>query len=141
MKYLIPVTFLIGCGALANAADMQPTDSLFSAKELEHELQDLSSQSTVSFNLILNPGHSDYATCAGTYEKSVTEIRDKPVYFSDQRQRVIFSDGSRWVISSYGYFVAIARGITSGGFYANNNGNNCLPETSCNCMGPRYRTC
>jgi hypothetical protein len=134
MKYLIPVTFLIGCGALANAADMQPTDSLFSAKELEYNYY-----GDLTFYLRLNPGYHDRHNCAGKYVKSlVTKIRGKPVFFSKQRRRVIFSSGTHWMISSFDNFLNNAMG-SQNHFYRGHL-DSCDPRSNRNCMGPRYRS-
>ena len=95
----------------------------------------LKTMSANSFTLVLCPGQSDYANCAGTYVKSpVTRIRGRPVYLNSVKQRIIFFNGYRWVISSYYYFAVVINGAT-GGFYASNDGQAYADLSS---WSPRY---
>jgi hypothetical protein len=150
MKYLILVTFLIGCGTFANAADMlqPPTTAADTAISQESNMVETTTQSlgetmnrvhatsNNEIRLLLQRNQNDYASCAGVYKKSpVTTIRGKPVYFSEGQQRVIFFKGSSWGISSYGYAVLVAKGAT-GAFYTAGDGS-CLAE-DCSCLLPRY---
>ena len=74
----------------------------------------------VGFKLIINPGQNDYAKCAGTYMlRSDIIVRDKPVYICDERHRLIFYAGKRWVVTNLKFLETIKNGGT-GGFYRSN---------------------
>ena len=82
------------------------------------------SHTTNSFTLVLCPGQKDYANCAGKYVRSaVTRIRGRPVYFNKAKQRFIFYVGGRWVITSNGYLLTVARDGATGGFYKSHSSN------------------
>ena len=91
-----------------------------------------------SVTLILVPGQSDYASCAGTYTKlSVGEIRDKPVYHNKAASRIIFYTGGGWGITSVGYLTVVMNGATGAFYYSQSSSHaeasqaNWLPRYSC----------
>ena len=90
--------------------------------------------------LVLVPGQSDYAGCAGTYRRlSVGAIRGKSIYLRDNTSaddRVIFHDGNRWVITAGHYIFLLLDGAT-GGFYASAHTQSDAPYAN---YSPRY-TC
>ena len=97
--------------------------------------QSAKEQSTVT--LVLNPGQDDYANCAGKYTEnsSFIKIRGKPVYHNAVKDRLIFYDGVRWVITSEIYFDAVYRNGATGGFYASQNTQGEAYQAN---WGPRY---
>ena len=91
----------------------------------------------ISFTLVLNPGQTDESDSAGTYMelRSFIRIRSKPVYINDIKDRLIFHDGDRWVITSEVYFNAVYCDRATGGFYASQSTQGAPSSAN---WGPRY---
>ena len=145
MGLLVFTIFLIGCMSLGKAAEAIPGKEMYENQfnmpnedaediptvESQYQIQsfddDESSKVTTSYiitsiTLTLCPGQNDYANCAGKYVRSaVTRIRGRPVYFNKAKQRAIFYTGSRWVITSNGYLLTVARDGATGGFYGSHS--------------------
>lgn len=75
------------------------------------------------FRLVLRRGQSDYANCAGDYKIALqTKVRGRPIYYNKGKQRIIFYNGSKYVITSYYYWKQVLIGGATGGFYSSRNG-------------------
>ena len=71
----------------------------------------------IGFKLTLLPEQNDYANCAGEYmEYPDVVVRDWPIYYNEDKNRIAFYSGSKWKVTSMNYLEAIKGGAT-GGFY------------------------
>ena len=69
------------------------------------------------FKLTLLPEQNDYANCAGVYmEYPDVIVRDRPIYYNEEKNRIVFYGGMKWVLTAMNYLDAIKGGAT-GGFY------------------------
>ena len=87
------------------------------------------------FTLVLNPGQSDYADCAGEYKITSATVRGKPLWFNTPKSRFIFYNGQAWAITNQKFLVVICEGAT-GAFYTTQDGPDGVIDAA---WAPRYR--
>lgn len=78
----------------------------------------------IGFEITLIPGQNDYANCAGRYVKYSTnaKLRGKYIYHNEEKTRIAFYDGGRWVLTTSNYLKTVVVNGAKGGFYASKIG-------------------